>query len=257
MTTKFVASTDKVNIAYDVEGDGPAIILLHGGGSSRQDWHEEGYVKRLKSKFKVICVDLRGHGESELRTDAVDYRIDQMAEDILAVADSSGVDQFTVWGFSYGGKVGRYLARFSDRVSKLVMMSTPMGAAVSDDIRKEIESFCHHWSPIIAAQNNGTLDLNTLTQEDRHSLDRMNVPVMMAWGGAMLDWPSIEPQDFRCPTLWIAGSEDPGVIESVEAYQHALEGTQVQLAIMDSLSHEQVFEEIDMVFDSMVAFTLS
>ena len=49
---------------------------------------------------------------------------------------------------------------------------------------------------------------------------------------------------------------DSGVMESVQKYQHVLDETQVQLAIMDGLSHEQVFEEIDMVFDMMVAFSL-
>jgi len=71
MTTKFAISPDQTRIAYDITGAGPAILLVHGGGGSRHDWHTGGYVQRLQDEFQVICVDLRGHGESDKPTDRV------------------------------------------------------------------------------------------------------------------------------------------------------------------------------------------
>jgi hypothetical protein len=76
-------------------------------------------------------------------------------------------------------------------------MGTPLGLGISGELRQEIEDFCVHWSPIIQAQCDGTLDLDSLSQNDREFLSNFNVPVIMAWGRAMLDWPSIEPADFR------------------------------------------------------------
>src|SRR5262249_24479766 len=58
--TRFVTSKDGTRIAYDVTGAGPALILLHGGGGNRRDWHEAGYVVRLSSAFTVIAIDQRG-----------------------------------------------------------------------------------------------------------------------------------------------------------------------------------------------------
>ena len=73
----------------------------------------------------------------------------------------------------------------------------------------------------------------------------------------MLDWPAIEPADLRCPTLWLVGSEDQGAMASVREYEQSLEGSRVQLHIVEGFNHEQVFDEIDKVFATLLAFTLS
>lgn len=105
----FATSLDGTQIAYDCSGEGPAVILLHGGGGSRQEWQSAGYVQRLKDDFTVIALDLRGHGESGAPSNPDDYVIDKMLQDILAVADACGAARFALWGMSFGGKVGRYL----------------------------------------------------------------------------------------------------------------------------------------------------
>jgi len=51
MNTHFVTSPNHIRIAHDVSGAGPAMMLLHGGGGSRQEWHAGGYVERLKDDF--------------------------------------------------------------------------------------------------------------------------------------------------------------------------------------------------------------
>lgn len=51
MSTSFTTSLDGLRIAYDVTGAGTPIVLLHGGGHTRQNWHSAGYVERLKRDF--------------------------------------------------------------------------------------------------------------------------------------------------------------------------------------------------------------
>ncbi len=257
MNTLFADSPDSVQIAFDRSGIGPALVLIHGGGSNRQEWHEAGYVGRLREHFTVITLDLRGHGESGLPTEPADYTIDKMMQDVLAVADACEVEYFTIWGFSFGGRVGRYVATQSERVAKIILMGTPLGLGISREFRQYIEDFCVHWPPILRAQSDGVLDLASLSQNDREFVQSFNVPVMMAWGRAMLDWPAVEPADFRCPTLWLVGSEDQGAMASVREYGQSLEGSRVQLHIVEGFNHEQVFDEIDKVFATLLAFTLS
>ena len=257
MSTLFANSPDGTRVAYDRSGTGPAIVLLHGGGSMRQEWHEAGYVRRLRDNFTVITVDLRGHGESDLPTDPADYTTDKMGQDILAVADACGIERFIIWGMSYGGKVSRYLAVQSERVAKLILMGAPLGLGVSGELCQDAIGFCAHWPPIVQAQRDGTLDLDSLSQDDQDVLRRLNVPVVLAWAGAMLDWPAIEPADFRCPTLWLVGSEDRHAMASIKEYEESLKGSRVQVHIVEGLDHEQVFTEIDRVFPTMLAFTQS
>ena len=257
MTTSFATSPDGLKLAYDRIGTGPALVLLHGGGAKRWMWHEAGYVKRLQDAFTVIPIDLRGHGESDSRTDPADYTIDKMMQDVLSVADACGVERFTLWGFSFGGRVGRHIAAHSGRVAKAILMGTSLGKRFSPQFRKEIKTFPAHWLPIIQAHRDGTLDLDSLSRDDRELWEDTNVPAMLGWGPAMLNWPSVEPSDFHCPVLWLVGSEDSGAMTSVMQYKSSLKDTSVQLHIMDGLNHFQVFEDIDKVFAPMLAFTQS
>ncbi len=84
-----------------------------------------------------------------------------------------------------------------------------------------------------------------------------NVSAMMAWGQAMLDWTAVEPADFRCPVLWLVGSEDQVAMITVRQYEPVLSDSKVQLHIVHGVNHGQVFDEIDRVVAAMLAFTQS
>jgi pimeloyl-ACP methyl ester carboxylesterase len=257
MSTLFTTSPDGTRIAYERCGAGPALVLLHGGGNSRQMWHEAGYVERLQGNFTVIPVDLRGHGESDQPTEPADYVIDKMLQDVLAVADACEAERFIIWGFSFGSRIGRYVASHSARVARIVLMGATLGVGISNEFRQYFAEFCAHWPPILQAQRAGVLDLDSLSQDDRELLQHTNVAAQIAWGRAMLDWPAVEPIDFLCPALWVVGSEDRMAMISARTYEPSLPGSKVQLLIVEGLNHGQVFAEIDKVFATILAFTQS
>lgn len=252
--TLFATSPDGTRVAYDRTGTGPAVVLVHGGGGSRHEWQEAGYVARLRDAFTVIALDLRGHGESGSPTDPADYAIDKLGQDILAVAGACGVERFSVWAMSYGAKICRYLPAQTERVTKLVLMSTQLGPGVTGKLRQDAVDFCAHWPPILQAQRAGTLDIDALPPGDRDVLQRLNVPAMLGWVRAMLDWPAVEPADFRCPALWLVGSEDQPVMASVRQYEESLKHSNVRVRILDGLDHEQVFDRIEVVLPVILAF---
>ena len=256
MNTLFAVSSDGTQIAYDRLGKDPAVLLLHGGGGSRREWQDAGYVSRLQQAFSVVTLDLRGHGESGMPTSPSDYTPDKMVQDILAVADACSIEHFTVWGMSYGGNVSRYLAVQSDRVTRLILMGTKLGLGVSGQLRQDAVEFCAHWPQVLQAQCDGVLDFASLSQYDQDMLSNFNIPVMLGWVRAMLDWPIVEPADFRCPVLWLFGVEDRQAVASFEEYQSALEGSTVQVHVFEGLNHEQVFDEVETVFPHMLDFTL-
>jgi pimeloyl-ACP methyl ester carboxylesterase len=234
-------------------------MLLHGGGGgqSRQSWHQAGYVDRLKGDFQVITIDIRGHGESDKLIDPVAYKIDIMCQDILAVADGCGVDKFALWGFSYGGNIGRYLATRSDRVAKLIIMGIPFGPAASGEFRQSILELRSHWTPLLQQIQTGTLDPASFSREDEAMWQQLNVPATLAWLTAMLDWGDNEPADLPCPTLWLSGSENESTMDSIKVYESELEKTNVIAHIVEGIDHAGEFEQIDLVFPIMKAFTIS
>jgi pimeloyl-ACP methyl ester carboxylesterase len=257
MNTELVRSRDGTYIAYDVTGHGPAIILLHGKGHSRRNWHEIGYVERLANDFKVMAIDIRGNGESDKPIDSAFYTTDKLCEDVLAVAAVCGVNKFAIWGFSYGGNIGRYLAAQSDRISKIIIIGIPFGLGASGNFRKYIEEYCNHWIPIVEALHNGTINLESLSEEDRNYLQYTNVPVNLASLRAMLDWNFIGPKDIRCPALYLVGSKNDLVMASIEEYKESIIKNNIQIRIIEGINHVQEFAEIEKVFPFMLAFTTS
>ncbi len=255
MDTRFITAGDGTRIAYDVQGTGPALILLHGGEQNRHYWHNLGYVSRLTPTYQVITIDIRGNGESDKPEDPAFYAHDRHMQDVLAVADACAVGQFALWGFSYGGSIGRYLAAQPDRAQAFVMMGIAFGAAASGEFRTRVEQLRAYWAPIVRAHHEGTLDLATLSAADQAEYQRNTIPLTVAWLGAMLDWPAIEPHDLRCPTLWLVGSENAPAMASVQAYHAVLPASIVQTQIVDGLNHRQELTEIDTVLPMMRAFT--
>ena len=91
-----------------MSGSGPALLLIHGGGQTRQSWAERGYVERLNKKFTVVRMDLRGSGDSGRPNTAEAYALDTVLADILAA------DNPAVWRSNApakGGDTGKLFAR--------------------------------------------------------------------------------------------------------------------------------------------------
>src|SRR5215213_37008 len=174
MNASFASSPDGTRIAYDVVGTGSALLLLHGGRHTRRNWHDLGYVERLRDAFTVITMDIRGNGASDQPTDPAAYRIEKHVQDILAVGDACGVERFTLWGFSYGGNIGRYVAARSTRVAKLIVMGIPFGLGAAGTVRESICAFRDRWAPIISNVQADTIDLAILSPEAQDEWCHMN-----------------------------------------------------------------------------------
>ncbi len=124
------AHNDGIEIAYETLGDSsdPALILLHGLGSSLLVWHEElcsGFVDR---GFHVLRMDHRDSGLSTVLPDGSAYTLNDMAGDVVAVLDSAGCERAIVCGYSLGGMVAQALAvTHPDRVAGLVSIASNTG----------------------------------------------------------------------------------------------------------------------------------
>ena len=105
------ATNRGVKIFYEVEGAGPPIAFIHGGTGNRTAWRSNGYVDRLKDKYRLILIDARGHGESDKphAIEAYDYRL--LVEDVIAVLDDLQIEKSHFWGYSLGGMIGFGLAK--------------------------------------------------------------------------------------------------------------------------------------------------
>jgi len=100
------ANNHSVRIHYQVEGEGPPLVLQHGFTSSLQNWYAYGYVAALRQHYQLILIDARGHGQSDKLYDPQAYALQHRVEDVLAVLDALHVDNAHYLGYSMGGRIG-------------------------------------------------------------------------------------------------------------------------------------------------------
>src|SRR5437016_5998100 len=116
------ARNGKARIYYEVEGEGPPLILQHGFGQDLNDWRDFGWVAALQNDFRLILIDARGHGASEMSYDPNDYRFESLAGDVVVVLDSITVEKAHFFGYSRGAHIGCALAKYApQRVLSLIL----------------------------------------------------------------------------------------------------------------------------------------
>jgi pimeloyl-ACP methyl ester carboxylesterase len=110
---------DGTHFYYETYGEGAPLLLLHGNGDSIGSFKRQ--IGDFASHYRVIAMDSRGQGRSELGTAALTY--EQMAEDTNALLEHLRLGQVKVLGWSDGGIIGLLLAiRHPEKVGMLAVM---------------------------------------------------------------------------------------------------------------------------------------
>ena len=113
-----------MNIKWDSQGDGPALLLIQGLGYGRWGW--DPVVPGLAERHRVLSFDNRGIGESDKPEGP--YTARMMADDALQVLDEAGSSGRTSLGASLGGMIAQELAVLApERVDRLVLCCTTPG----------------------------------------------------------------------------------------------------------------------------------
>lgn len=106
-----------VTLAYDVRGDGPPMVLLHGLGERASGW--DPVRAALAADHTTYAVDLRGHGDSDWPGE---YSHDVIEADVMGLLDLLGLASVVLLGHSMGGSVAfRIAARRPELVGRLVV----------------------------------------------------------------------------------------------------------------------------------------
>ncbi len=127
-----------ITLGFDDLGprDGRPIVLIHGFAANRAEmWKRLGWYGAFERKgYRVIALDLRGHGESDKPHDADAYARDALIGDIVALMDHVSVVRADVMGFSLGARLALALAlRHPERIDHLVLGG--IGGALFDPPR--------------------------------------------------------------------------------------------------------------------------
>lgn len=126
--------TPVVTANVKVEGNGPAIVFIHGFGAAI-DWWDE-IAPTLAKDHRAIRVDLIGHGGTA--APASGYTIEQQAALVSAILDKLGVERVTVIAHSMGGEVATALSEINPkRIERLIYIDSPPTAGTTFTIMTE------------------------------------------------------------------------------------------------------------------------
>ena len=110
-------------IAYEVAGEGPAVLLGHGLLADRHMWRET--ADALARSHRVITIDVRGHGESSA---PAPFSLWDLADDWRAIMDRERIDRAVLGGLSMGGMTAMRAALAApDRAAALVLVDSNAG----------------------------------------------------------------------------------------------------------------------------------
>ena len=116
-----VISINGIELFYQDQGSGDVVVLLHGLGSTHQDW--ELQIPVLSQKFRTIAPDFRAHGQSTKIPEK--QGVEEMTEDIVQLLNFLNIKNASFVGFSMGGAVAFQLAiTHPELAEKLVIVNS-------------------------------------------------------------------------------------------------------------------------------------
>lgn len=252
-----------VDCAYSVEGQGPALFLIHGIGARRAGFAK--IVAALKDRFTCISCDLRGHGESPIPEGR--FGLQDLVDDLEALRSRLAIEQAHFAGHSLGGMIGpAYALRYPQRVKSLGLLST--AAFRTEDDSAKVKA-------VVAAMRERGIGqvLDTLTARwftDAFAAER---PDVIEWRKQqVMDTPAevflnvfdiyaeteMAPwlQEITAPSLVLTGELDGGCNPRLNR-QIAQALPNAELRILDGLKHAILIEASDRVAPPMREFLLA
>jgi len=229
-----------------VRGSGTPLLLLHGFTGRGSSWG--AHAQALARTFRIVVVDLPGHGRSGIPADPARASVERTADDLAAILVLTGCSPAHVLGYSLGARIALRLAvTHPEAVRRLVLESPSAGLAADGDRRARraadedravrlerdgIARFVDEWDaePIFASR----ADLPRGRAARLRSERLRNRPTGLAASLRGAGQGAMEPlQDrlgeIRAPTLVIAGARDPAGRARAESVAAGIRGAQLEI----------------------------
>jgi len=253
------AQINGITLAYDDKGTGLPIVFLHAFPLNRTMWTAQ--AETLSPHFRIITIDLRGHGESD--APLWQYTLDQAADDVRALLDHLAIQQAVFVGLSMGGYIlFAFYRKYAACVMGLVLADTRAQADTAEgrDGRFQMAQIAYKKGPSAIAEimipkllSPATIKTRPeVVQRVRAMIERNPISGIAGDLMAMAERPDSVPllKQISCPTQIICGELDQATSPS-DAKFMAQYIPHARLALIPNAAHLANLEQAD-VFTHVV-----
>jgi epoxide hydrolase 4 len=259
--------------------DGPLVFLLHGFPEFWYGWRNQ-IAPLAECGFHVVAPDQRGYNLSDKPKGVASYDLDQLASDVVGLADYFGQHGFAVVGHDWGGSIGWWLAgRHTSRVRQLAVLNAPhpavwLHAMRNDPAQKHKSGYVRFFRipylpEVLIALNRsktlakgfrdtvrpGAFEETDLAQYRKAWAQPRALTAMLDYYRAILKKALLPPADYPiiCPTLVIWGKCDAYAISELgEASVRLCVNGRIEF--LDRSTHWVQHDEPGRVTDLLVGF---
>jgi 3-oxoadipate enol-lactonase len=253
-------SSNGIQLNYEIEGSGPWVVLSHSLACSLSMWDPQ--VEALKSRYRVLRFDTRGHGGSDAPAGA--YTLEQLSDDVHGLLTALGVERPHFVGLSMGGMIGMTFAlKYPDVLRSLVLCDT------SSRIPPEAQPVWDDRIRIATTQGMEPLVEPTLKRWFTEEFLNRRPPVVEKVAGMIRATPAAgyvgcchaipkinlteRLHQVRCPTQVIVGEQDVGTpVAMSRAIHEAVPGS--ELVIIPDASHLSNLEQPEAFSRALLGF---
>ena len=252
-------NNDDCKLHYEDYGHGAPVLLVHGLGSSTRDW--EYQVPELARHYRVIALDVRGHGRSDKPRER--YSIQGFAEDVAALIEHLQLAQVHLVGISMGGMIGFQLGVDRPELLKSLCIVNS-GPEVKARSPRDYIEIAKRWtlSRLLSldtiAKALGKLLFPKPEQEDLRQKILVRWPqndkrAYLASLDAIIGWGVRERlARISCPTLVVTADRDYTPVAQKQAYVDEMPNA--RLLVIEDSRHATPLDQPEKFNSSLLAF---
>jgi 3-oxoadipate enol-lactonase len=227
---------NNIELYYEIAGEGEALVLIHGLGSSTHDWESQTSV--FAKKYQVITFDLRGHGQSAKPQGP--YTMSLFAADLAGLLAGLSIESAHLVGISLGGAVAfQFALDYPNMVKTLTIVnSAPSLGGTPEQQKQEIErrvGIVQQYGMHAMGQSLGpnlfpTPEHAALREAFVEHWAANDPQAYIESTRSMLGWDVTDQlHAIQCPTLIIAADQDYSPVAVKEAYIKLLPNAKLEV----------------------------
>ena len=258
------------DLFYKIEGSGIPVLLIHGFTGSHKSFQKVSSF--LSSQFKVITVDMIGHGQS-MNYESKNYTFDKSINDLNKILDSLSIKKINLIGYSLGGRLAMQFAlKNIAKLSSLIICSASYGIEKKEDREnrvlsdkkivtmlenKPIETFVKYWKnlDIWDSEKNLSVERRNKINKIRLSQNKIGLALNLSYQGqGKQEFIGNKLKKIKTKSLIMYGSNDSKYKEMSKEISKEIQNS--KLLMVPNSGHNIILENPIFVAQEIKKFVL-